>query len=327
MLTARTRFVFRMAASAILLLLLASKVHWTVLFAVWRHLDPLRLLGASLLTPTMIVILSLRWRIFLKQQSINLSAGTVLGLTWAGQFFNSVLPGSTGGDVVKIYQVCRIVPDKKAAAAASVIVNRFTALIALAVLAAISLAYGRALPDLSPKSLPGPGWVWLLAAVVIVVAVVICFVKVIGSPHWLVRIRQMTSALRTSFTLNRAFFIGLVTALVVHMTNVAVFFGIARSLHIPITYFQALSFFPIILFLLLIPVTVNGHGLREMLLLFYFTHLHIALQSIPGAGPMETVVSLSLLGVANDLLWTMPGGLWYLLVLGKRPRTAVHQTA
>jgi uncharacterized membrane protein YbhN (UPF0104 family) len=268
----------------------------------------------------MIFALAFRWRIFLKQQSLDIPASTVLGLTWAGQFFNSVLPGSTGGDFVKIYQVCRLAPERKAAAAASVIVDRFTALIALVGLAAISLFYGRALPDLSLKSLPGPGWAWLAGGAIVAAILAVALFKIGGSPHWVSRLRQIFSALRTSFTPNRAFFLGLVIAIGVHMLNVTIFFGFARALGIPITYFQAFSFFPIVLFLLLIPVTVNGHGLREMLLLFYFTHLHIILKSTAGAGPMETVFSLSLLGVANDLLWNLPGGLWYLLTLGKRPR-------
>ncbi len=318
MLAARSRFLLRLTASALLLLLLVTKVHWSVLFAVWGHLSLPRYLCASMLAPAMIAILALRWRIFLRQQSLEIPGFTVLGLTWAGQFFNTVLPGSIGGNVVKIYQVCRMAPDKKAAAAASVIVDRFAALIALTVLAAISLACGRALPELSLKSLPGSRWIWLGAAVLLAAAAVFFFVKVLGSPHWLARLRQLVTALRASFTPNRAFFIGLALAFAVHLMNVGIFFGFARALHIPITYFQALTFFPIILFLLLIPVTVNGYGLREMLLLFYFTHYHITLQSTAGAGPMETAISLSLLGVANDLLWNLPGGLWYMLAAGKR---------
>ena len=67
------------------------------------------------LSSLMIVGLAVRWRIFLRQQNIALPFLTIFSLTWAGQFFNSILPGSTGGDVVKIYQLCRLAPDRKAA--------------------------------------------------------------------------------------------------------------------------------------------------------------------------------------------------------------------
>jgi hypothetical protein len=321
MLTARSRFYLRTAASVILLGLLASKVHWSVLLTAWEHLNPMRLLAASAVAPLMIGMLALRWRVFLRQQSIAIPGRKVLGLAWAGQFFNSVLPGSTGGDIVKIYQVCRMFPEKKAAAAASVIIDRVTALIALTVLAAGSFLYGRALPDLHLRSLPGSPAAWVAGGVAVAGLIVFGCVKLIGSPHWLARIRQIVAALRTSFTFNRAFVLGLANAFAVHLLNIAVFFGFARALGISITYLQALSFYPIILFLLLIPVTVNGHGLREALFLFYFTQLHITLKATVGGGSLDTVFSLSLLMVANDLLWTLPGGLWYLLALGKPPKS------
>ena len=79
---------------------------------------------ASALVALLITLLALRWRIFLRQQGLELPFSTIFSLTWAGQFFNSVLPGSTGGDVVKIYQLCRLAPDRKAAAAATVVVDR-----------------------------------------------------------------------------------------------------------------------------------------------------------------------------------------------------------
>jgi uncharacterized membrane protein YbhN (UPF0104 family) len=316
MLTARSRLFLRLAASLTLILVLAFKVHWPVIFGVWGRINPPWFIGASLLAPAMIVFLSLRWQVFLRQQSIHLPGRSVLRLTWAGQFFNSVLPGSTGGDVVKIYQACKMAPDKKAGAAASVIVDRFTALIALVILAGISLCFGKALPDLSLKSLPGSPKLWIIGGGVAAVIAALLFAKVIRSPHWVSRIHQIVNTLRASFTPNPAFFLGLATAFGVHLTNVAIFYAFSRSLGISITYFQALSFFPIILFLLMIPVTINGHGLREMLLLFYFSHLHIALPAASGAGAMESVLSLSLLGVANDLLWALPGGLWYLLGSG-----------
>ena len=62
----------------------------------------------------------------------------------------------------------------------------------------------------------------------------------------------------------------------------------------------------------MMPVTVNGHGLREVLLIFYFTYFHIALTGYAEVGVKETVVALSVLLVANDLLWALPSGLWCL---------------
>ena len=68
-------------------------------------------------------------------------------------------------------------------------------------------------------------------------------------------------------------------------------------------------FAPVVFLLLLLPVTVNGHGLREFLLIFYFMEFGIHLAGGSSAGVPEIVVSLTLICVANDLLWSLPGGL------------------
>jgi hypothetical protein len=94
--------------------------------------------------------------------------------------------------------------------------------------------------------------------------------------------------------------------------NFAIFWLFARSLGLELSYTQVLLFMPVILSLLLAPVTVNGHGLREILLYFYFGQMQVSLAGT-GIGPAETVISLSLLSVASDLLCAIPGGLWYLL--------------
>jgi len=63
---------------------------------------------------------------------------------------------------------------------------------------------------------------------------------------------------------------------------------------------------------MMLPVTVNGHGLRELVLIYYFRALHIVPASGTGTGAAEAVVSLSILMVANELLWSLPGGIVYM---------------
>ncbi|MGI9089289.1 MAG: lysylphosphatidylglycerol synthase domain-containing protein [Chthoniobacterales bacterium] len=90
---------------------------------------------------TLGAIAGLAWRrgSFLRSTTYRAFLQAVFTLTWADQFFNSILPGSSGGDVLKIYQVCRLAPDRKAAAASTVFVDRLSAVLALATLAAGAL--------------------------------------------------------------------------------------------------------------------------------------------------------------------------------------------
>lgn len=313
MITARVRFWLRLLISAVLIGFLLRRVNWAGLGAVLSQVQIARALQASLLTLPLILLLAARWRIFLRQQSIGIPLRTVLGLTWAGQFFNSMLPGSTGGDVVKIYQLCRMFPDRKAAAAVTVIIDRLSALVTLTGLAVFALFTGPTL-DLSRTGLSfGASWRWLVLALVGVGLLVATGWRLARrSPHWVARLRHFLSVLKTSFSLNANMVVALALAGAIHLLNFAIFWMFARALGIGLTYWQVLSFMPVVFALLLVPVTVNGHGLREVLLFFYFAHMHVSLGGI-GIGPAETVVSLSLLGVTNDLLWALPGGIWYML--------------
>lgn len=192
------------------------------------------------------------------------------------------------------------------------IIDRLSALVDLAALAGAALIFAP-LPQVAPLSLPIKAiWPWLALGLVLLILIGSFMARTMRqSPHWLSRLRHVVSVLRTSFTLNGSMAVALLLALSVHLLNFGIIFGFARALGIAITYWQVLSFMPIVFALLLAPVTVNGHGLREVLLIFYFSHLHIS-RAGPGIGAAETAVGLSMVAVANDLLWALPGGLWYM---------------
>src|SRR5256885_1648067 len=127
----KIKFALRSLLSIALLVFVASRLDWRDLGTVLVRIDWSWALLALILTGTLIVALALRWQVFLRQQRIELPFRETFSLTWAGQFFNSVLPGSTGGDVFKIYQVCRRASDRKAGAVTSVLIDRFSALLAI----------------------------------------------------------------------------------------------------------------------------------------------------------------------------------------------------
>lgn len=269
---------------------------------------------ASVLVPLYVVLLALRWLVFLRQQSIPTPWATVWAVTWAGQFFNSVLPGTTGGDIFKIYQACRLAPDRKPAAAASVIIDRLVALAALVVLALLGWWNGvpRELGELYSFPYVPP---WLLAglSVALALAVFVGWRSLRrGRPREIVG--RLLTPLREALRPSRYLAAGFGLALAVHLLTFLSFYLFARALGIGISYTQVLMIVPVILLMVLLPVTVNGHGLREVLLVYYFARLHLSAAAAPSAGTTDTVVALSALLVANDLLWSIAGGLCYLIV-------------
>jgi uncharacterized membrane protein YbhN (UPF0104 family) len=309
----RLAFVFRCLFSAVLIAFVLRKIDWAALFEIVRHLDPVWALSASILTGVWIIGLCIRWRLFLRASGIDLPFNTVLALTWAGQFFNSILPGSTGGDVVKIYQVCRLNPGNKAAAAATVLADRLTALLALVLLAGAGLAFNP-LPvrilSRGPFS-TGNTIYWLLGAGCFLLLVGVLLIWVARGTLWGGRVLRTMAAAKNTFTLQQRWPTAFLVSLATHLVTISIAYLFARSLGISLTYYQALLMMPAIALFVMLPLTINGHGLRELLLIAYFTEMATTVSGSVGGSIRETAIAFSLLMVANDLLWALPGGIIY----------------
>ncbi len=80
-----------------------------------------------------------RWWLLLRDQGIRIPYREAHRLTFIGFFFNNVVPGATGGDLVKAVYVARQT-SKRAEAAITVLMDRVVGIVALALIAAIVLS-------------------------------------------------------------------------------------------------------------------------------------------------------------------------------------------
>ena len=296
--------------SAALIVWVTRKVNWADLTSVLGHVSPKWAAAGSVLTGALITLLSVRWSIFLTQQAMALPFRSIFLLTWAGQFFNSVLPGSTGGDFVKIYQVCKLIPGRRAAAASTVLIDRLSALAALAVLAGGALISEPAPLQALAGHTPPISWVIGAAALVLVGGAILF--RVLRPTLWFGRLQRTLAAVGDCLAPSWGLCSAVALSFAIHCLSFLTVFSFARSLGIGITYLQTLQILPVVLILVLLPVTINGHGLREVALIYFFTHLHIGIGGNPAVDVREAVVALSILVIANDLLWSVPGGLAYM---------------
>lgn len=130
--------VLRYALSLALLGWLATRIEWARIGGL-RGLDWPLALAALLLAGVAYPLQAWRWQILLRAQGLVLSGGWVHRVFWIGQFFNSFLPGGVAGDAVRFGHLWRIHPERKAAAAASLLADRLLGLGALLALAAMAL--------------------------------------------------------------------------------------------------------------------------------------------------------------------------------------------
>jgi len=91
--------------------------------------------GVLILYLGLFVLTAWRWRLLLKAVDLVLSMARATRLTFIGAFFNTAIPGATGGDVVKAYYAAKAT-GRGTRAVLSVFVDRMTGLLGLAVLAA-----------------------------------------------------------------------------------------------------------------------------------------------------------------------------------------------
>src|SRR5205085_7267058 len=90
--------------------------------------------AAILIFPVTFIITSLRWYELLKIVGIHMGAGRAFIVNMVGAFYNTFMPGSTGGDVLKAYYAAKLAPNQRTRAVVSVIVDRGIGLLALIIL-------------------------------------------------------------------------------------------------------------------------------------------------------------------------------------------------
>jgi glycosyltransferase 2 family protein len=309
----RLVFSLRCVFSLLLIAFILRKVDWRLLLGVVYQINPFWALVASALTGILVIGFAVRWRLFLRAKGIPLPAATILFLTWAGQFFNAVLPGSTGGDILKVYQVCRLNPERRADAAATVLVDRLTALFALLLLAGIGVILNPlALGFLKPDYVFSFRLMWCGAALLLLAgAGRYLLARTQRGILWGGRVLRTLQSARSSVSWRGHWAAAFAWALAMHLVTVLIAYLFAKSLGLSISLVQMLIVVPVVAVFVMLPITINGHGLREILLIAYFTQFNVTVVA-SSASVREAAVAFSLVMVANDLLWALPGGMLYL---------------
>jgi uncharacterized protein (TIRG00374 family) len=103
----------------------------------FREMDVTRLLGAQVLFFVAVLTIITRWWRLLALAGCPTSWWNALRLTFLGLFFNNVLPGATGGDVVKGLAVAHENKGRGAEALVTVLADRVFGMVALALVALV----------------------------------------------------------------------------------------------------------------------------------------------------------------------------------------------
>ncbi|NLX59997.1 MAG: flippase-like domain-containing protein [Phycisphaerae bacterium] len=97
-----------------------------------------------------------RWRMLLRIQGIRLTLREAWRLTYIGFFFNTFMPGVTGGDIIKAYYAAKYT-DRKAEAVATVFLDRVLGMLGMAMMCVCVLALQWSRPTIADTRWTLPG--------------------------------------------------------------------------------------------------------------------------------------------------------------------------
>lgn len=294
--------------SAALISLLLRRAGVDRVFAVFAGVDPGNLAWAFILMFAGIILKSYKLQILLNLQGLRFSLAKLVNLYLVGKFFNNFLPTTIGGDFVKVLAISahsktRIEP------AACVFMDRITGFISLAALTLAVFCFSRKLGvDTSVKVLVA---FFFAAAMVIVFALWSrpFFIRVLSLAGFFSRNGYLAEKLTKAHDAlcvykSRPGAVALIMSLsfLFHVIDIEVVTILARSLGIstPASYFFLAV--PIINILIILPVSLNGIGIREGAFVFFFSKVGI---------PQASILALSLLLYASIVVLSLAGGLSY----------------
>ena len=307
--------LLKAGVSVALLAILFSRVDVARLWAVARHASATWLLAALALYLAMVLVSTWRWGLLLKAQGLHFSFAALTSSFLVATFFNNFLPSNIGGDVIRIADTAPAAGSKTLATTV-VLIDRGLGLLGLILMAAIGATAGPRFAG----SVVGAGMLWAAfagGATVATLALVFpeAFTRLLQPlrllhAEWVdERLARLTSALlrfRETPTALSGCFAG---AVAVQTILVLFYLAIAHSMGIRIGFAALAVIVPITFIVQMLPVSMNGFGVREATFGFYFTRLGL---------PLESALLVSFVGAALIILFSLSGGVTWLARQAKR---------
>ncbi len=316
-LPARLGTLIKIAISAGILIFLLARLNPAALLERMTRAQPLWLLLAVALYFLAIFLGVLKWHLLVRVQRLSVSFRDLIAFTFTGLFLGNILPTNIGGDVVRAAMLARAGNATTEAATLSVLVDRMMGLVAFFAAALISAALATMLLTRSAP-LETVQVATVIAAAVFAGGAALFFSRRaarVGARIFqfapLARFRARARRLYDALQLYRAHSAALAANIALSLTILVVatfvWYSVARALDLDIAILYFFLFNPLVGFVLLIPISLNGLGPKEAAAVFFF-----GLIGVPG----ESAFALSLFFHAIVVLTSLPGGF---LVTRSRP--------
>lgn len=256
-----------------------------------------------------------RWSCCLRMAGLTVGFRRAAELHFTGLFATFFLPGSAGGDAFKISSLALQFPERRMGGALAVIMDRLSGLAAIMTAALVAVALRRDWLASTPQTAGVVRGVMIFFAV----AVGGIFFWYLGGhpffrnrhPRWMPfreRFLELAGVFGLFFSGGRRAVASVGLSFVTLAAYFSIFYCAARSLSVAVSLPDMATIMPLIDVVTLLPVTLNGIGLREKA----FETLLGALCGVPASG----AVLVSLGGFGLYAVWSLLGAPLFLVARG-----------
>lgn len=261
-----------------------------------------------------------RWHVLLRAAHVDAKFWRAQKLAFIGLFFNNIIPGMTGGDLVKAIMVARDHPEQQPAAILSVIIDRIIGLLGLVLVAVGALLFqtGPQYEEMAKKLH------WILLA--IAVGSVVMLSKKLRRLLLIDRLMNALPFAETLHKLDRAAMLyrsarwqlvySVVVSLVVHGMILTAIGVLGRAIGIGIPFLDFYTLAPLALIAASLPLSPGGIGVGDLAFVYLF-----AKANVPGAQAFALSFSYRAVMMAVSLI----GGVLMALQHEKPPSTREYE--
>ncbi len=250
-----------------------------------------------------------KWKLALNAKKIHISFGFLFRYFAIGTFYNFFLPGTVGGDVVKIHKVNKSVEVDVYELAGSVVIGRIFGLLTSYFFAVFGFIYNY-------NTMSEHIRVSCLAVLVVLTIMLVFFFNRplmlgisslfksrFGSITKLMdKVEKFYQAIYTIMQLRKQpkFLIGLIALSLIFylLSSIGIVYLFIQFLGYDVSYIYLASVLPIINIVTLLPISFGGIGFREVLFVYFFASVGM---------PAEAAVSVGLLVLGYRLINSLIG--------------------
>jgi uncharacterized protein (TIRG00374 family) len=306
----RGKVLIRAGITLGLLAFLAYQMDLRKLWTILVSASPWLVLLGTLIHILGVLISVVRWRTILENFDIHIDYSPLAKITFIGFFFNLFLPSGIGGDFFRAYYLSKRKARGMSTTLTTTLLERSGGLCALLVIGTLFAAF----EDLQVEGVR-LFYVFLVLITLYLLGNLMLFhgwihrqissfLKRRNLEHFEAKMELVYNGLNTLRGNRRSILVALFLSLLIQLITVVVVWIAALAINIDAPFRIFMIFVPLINLSIMVPLTINGIGLRESL--FYLLFSQIGL-------PVETSVSLSLVTFSIYLLTAIPGLVIYSL--------------